>query len=138
MHTDYLEQVTQPDQTVNPLFACLGITVASISREKAVLSLPLKKEFIQGAGVVAGGIIATLADEAMAHVVIPNLGMNESTATIEMNIRFLRAVATGMLTAEARLVKKGRTLMTVTADVSDDRGRAVAHAGSSFMVIGKG
>ena len=54
---EYLNKVRKPNQTVNPLFAFLGVEVESISAGKAVIRLPLRKEFLQGAGVVAGGIL---------------------------------------------------------------------------------
>lgn len=137
MSNTYLDNLKQPDQTVNPLFNYLGIRVIEISKENAILDLTMKPEFIQGAGVVAGGIISTLADEAMAHVVIANLAENEDTATIEMNLRFLKAIVEGEIRAVAKLVKKGRNIFAVTADISNKSNQLIAHAGASFMVLDK-
>ena len=131
----YLEKVRERDQTVNPLFRYLGVIVEQISTENTILRLPLKHDFIQGAGVVAGGILAALADEAMAHVVLANLDEGQSTATIEMNIRYLRPVKEGEISAAARLVKTGRQIITVAAEVRDEKNSLLADAGASFMVI---
>ena len=60
-----------------------------------VLRLACKPEFVQGAGAVAGGVVAALADEAMAHVVLANLAEGQKTATIEMTVRYFRPVLTG-------------------------------------------
>lgn len=134
MREGYLEQVSRPGQTVNPIFNFLGVKVVKIAAEETVLELPLRPDFIQGAGVTAGGVIATLADEAMAHAVIGCLAPGESTATIEMNLRFLSGVREGLLRAAARVVKKGRRVITVEAEVSAE-GRTLALAGASFMVL---
>jgi uncharacterized protein (TIGR00369 family) len=120
---------------VNPLFKFLGVEVVEISRDQTELKLPFRREFIQGAGVIAGGVMAALADEAMAHVILSNLADHQSTTTIEMNLRFLKSVRSGEMRAVARVVKKGRKVITVMADVLDNKGRLLAQAGASFMVL---
>jgi len=137
MPQSYLKNLQMQQQTVNPLFNFLGVTIDIISREKVVLRLPFQNNFIQGAGVIAGGMMATLADEAMAHVVLANLNAGESTATIEMNIRYLKATARGEIIAEGVLIKKGKRVVTVKADILDDKRQLLAQAGASFMVIEK-
>jgi uncharacterized protein (TIGR00369 family) len=131
----YLDKVRELNQTVNPLFQYLGVIVESISAESTVLRLPLKHEFIQGAGVIAGGILASIADEAMAHVVLANLNEEQTTATIEMNIRYLRPIKEGEISAIARIIKKGRKIITATAEVQDEEKSLLAYAGASFMII---
>jgi uncharacterized protein (TIGR00369 family) len=134
---EYLKKVRLPDQSVNPLFAYLGVIIHEISAERAVMRLPFRPEFIQGGGLIAGGILATLADEAMAHAALAALGPGETTATIEMNIRYLKACPSGEITAAARLIKKGRRVMTVQADVLNGKNQIIAQAGASFMVLQK-
>ena len=137
MQADYLSEVRRPGQTANPLFTFLGIRVISITEEEAVLELPLRPDFRQGAGVTAGGVIATLADEAMAHAVLANLQPGESTATIEMNLRFLSPIKEGAVRAVARVIKKGRKVATVEAEIRDDSDRILARAGASFIILDK-
>jgi uncharacterized protein (TIGR00369 family) len=140
----YLEAVRQPGQTVNPLFAFLGVNLVEVGPDRAVLELPLRPEFIQGAGVVAGGVIAALADEAMAHVVLANLGPSRGAATIEMNVRYFRpvrlvspvgpALSEG-LKAVATLANLGRRIVSAEAAVSGPDGRVVAKASGSFFIL---
>jgi len=134
---EYLKKLQLPGQCVNPLFAYLGIVIETISAEQVVLHLPFRPDFIQGGGVIAGGIIATLADEAMAHAALVALKPGETTATIEMNIRYLKACPSGDITAEAALIKNGRRIMTMKAEITDSKGQTVAQAGASFMVLQK-
>jgi len=133
----YLKKVQQPGQNVNPLFACLGVVVEKLSHENVVLRLPFRPDFIQGGGMIAGGIIATLADEAMAHAALANLKPGETTATIEMNIRYLKGCASGDITATASLIKKGRRVITLQAEIANKNNQSVALAGASFMVLDK-
>ncbi len=131
----YLSEVQKPGQVVNPLFTFLGVEIVEISAAQAVLRLPFRPELIQGAGVVAGGVMAALADEAMAHVVLANLSEGRQTATIDLSMRYFRPVRQGGLTATARLVNAGRRILSVEAVLLDDRQRQVAKAGGSFFVI---
>jgi len=135
MLKDYLKRLQQPDQTLDPLLNFMGIKVEEISSERSVVSLPFQRGFVQGAGVVSGGVITTLADEAMAQVVIANLGEGETTTTIEMSSRFLRPVTGGEVRAEGRIVKKGKRVCAVQADVTDESGELVARVVASFLII---
>jgi uncharacterized protein (TIGR00369 family) len=133
----YFKKLQEEGQTVNPLFKFLGLSIELISKEKVIMRLPFRHDFIQGAGMIAGGMMAALADESMAHVVLANLNVGENTATIEMNIRYLKATAKGEIIAEAVLIKKGKRVVTVQADILDDKHQLLAQAGASFMVIEK-
>lgn len=135
MSEPYLDQVKKPGQTVNPLFAFLGVEIERADAEKAVLRLPAKAQFIQGGGVVAGGILATLADEAMAHAVLARLEPGQMTATIEMNVRYLKAVRQGDIVCEAVVIRAGRSVVTVQAELKDSQGRLLAVAGASFHLF---
>ena len=133
----YLAAMCGETQNVNALFNFLGARLISAANGEARIELPVSPCLTQGGGAVAGGILSTLADEAMAHAVISLLDGNSGTVTTEMNIRFLRGTdpKKGTLIATARVVKAGRTLMTVEANVHDDAGRLLATAGGSFLVI---
>ena len=132
---EYFKALQERGQGVNPLFAHLGATLDSVSREEVRLRLAVSKYLLQGAGVVAGGILATMADEAMAHVVMANLKAGAKTATIEMNMRYLRSAREGTLFAMGRIARQGRTIITTESEVRDQDGNLLALAGASFMVM---
>lgn len=125
-------------QDVNPLFNLIGARLVFAEGGKAAISLPISPCLTQGEGAIAGGILATLADEAMAHAVISLLPHDKHTVTTEMNIRYLRTADPdkgGMLTASASVVKPGRHIMTVEATVHDEKGRLLVTAGGSFYMV---
>lgn len=134
----YLEALRCPEQEVNPLFCFLGARLVAAGEGKACIELPVTGKLAQGGGVVAGGILATIADEAMAHAVLSILDADKQTVTTEMNIRYLRATdphKKGTLVATARVVKPGRSIMTADAEIHDAAGRLLATAGGSFFVV---
>jgi uncharacterized protein (TIGR00369 family) len=134
---EYFEAVKQREQTVNPLFALLRARLVFAEGGEASVVMPSGRHLCQGGGQVAGGILATLADECMAHAVLSLFTDKQAIATVEMNIRYLRAAAPkegGELVASANIVKKGRRLIATSATVSDSDGRLLATAGGTFYL----
>ena len=135
MSCDYLEKVKKPGQQINRLFNFLEVEIGEISKEKAELGLKAKKDFLQGGCIVAGGILATMLDEAMAHVVLANLSEGEKTVTIDMNVSYLKAVNdSDYLLAEGRIIRRGRRVIYVEADIRLESGAVAAKATASFLV----
>lgn len=136
---DYLAAVARPGQTVNNLFGFLGVAVKELSPGQARLSLPLRPEFLQGAGMVAGGVLATLLDETMAHAVLPALPPDQAVTTVELSTRYLSAVGPRDLDGPplaclARVVRQGKRIAFVEAEVSL-AGRGIARASASFLIV---
>ena len=131
----YLDAVRQIDQTVNPLFCFLKARLTLADHGKASIVMPVGPHLRQGGGNVAGGILATMADEAMAHVVMANLKAGAKTATIEMNMRYLRSAREGTLFAVGRIARQGRTIITTESEVLDQDNNLLALAGASFIVL---
>ncbi|MBU1248131.1 MAG: PaaI family thioesterase [Proteobacteria bacterium] len=133
---NYLQALALPGQTVNPLFQMLGIQIESITAERAILRLPFQEGFIQGAGVIAGGIIATLLDEAMAHVAIANLQEQEGkhTATIDFSIKYFSAARRDQeLIASAWIAKKGKRICFLESEIMATT-HVIAKATASFLI----
>lgn len=136
MTRNYLEAVCREGQTVNPLFTFLDARLTHVDAREAIIVIPVTERLRQGGGMVAGGILATLADEAMAHVVLAFLG-DKAAVTAEMNIRYLRGARPGQggsLTARATLIRGGQSLCVANATVHDSQERLLAVAGATFYV----
>lgn len=138
MPQTYLSAVRSENQTVNHLFRLLGARLADASGGRAEIVAPVSGMFSQGGGMVAGGILATLADEAMAHAVLSALPGGWACVTAEMNVRYLRGLspdAGGDIRAEASIVKRGSALVVAESRVFDTRGRLLATAGATFSIL---
>lgn len=137
MTSGYLQAVQQPGQQVNPLFNTLGLVLQRLDHEGALLVCKASPGLMQGAGVLAGGILATMADEAMAHAVLARLEPQQRTVTLEMSVRYLRPVRENDTAgATAWVLKQGRSIVTAEAEVRDGHQRLAAKAAASFMVLG--
>ena len=118
-----------------PFFRLLAIEVVEVTSGNATLSLEVRKELTQNHGVVHGGAIASLIDSAMAFAIIPLLAPKERVTTVDLTISYLRPLTKGRATATAKVVKSGRRLFVVTADVLDNDGRLAATSLSTYIKL---
>jgi uncharacterized protein (TIGR00369 family) len=63
------------------------------------------------------------------------LAEDESFTTLELKINFLKPVWQTRLTAEGRVVKRGRTIGLTECDITDENGSLVARASSTCMTL---
>lgn len=135
MLEQYLENIRQTDQSVNPLFTLLGIRVVAIEKDSATLSLIAKPELMQGAGQLAGGILATLLDETMAHAVLGGNDPTRITTTVDMNVSYYRPVHKGdEIVCVAHVTKRGGRVVFAEAIVHNEE-QKVAGSNGTFLVI---
>lgn len=99
----------------------LGIRVVSAGGRRARLRLPWRPEITQPLGYVHGGIIATLADAAAGWALFPEVDRPEGCTTLQMQINFLAPVVNAAMTADARIVRLGRTTALMDVDVRTGR-----------------
>ena len=86
-------------------------------------------------GVLHGGVTATLIDTAMAFAVRTRLPVDEATATIDLTVHYLRPHVTGTLTCTAKVVRAGKRIFTVSADVVGADDKLIATAISTYTRV---
>lgn len=116
-----------------PYLKLLGIEVESAGPGTATLVLPVRQEIMRNDGIVHGGAVASLIDSALAFAIIPMLADNERTVTIDMTIHYLRPITGGAAKTVARIVRIGRRVITVSAELFDENGKLAATALSTYM-----
>jgi len=94
----------------NPFIKFVGIQVPQLGRGYARFVLPFKPDLANSIGLMQGGVIAALADEAVAFALYSLAKEGETFNTVEMKINFLGAVKEGEVEAVARIAKRGRTI----------------------------
>jgi uncharacterized protein (TIGR00369 family) len=118
-----------------PYAHLLGIELDEISNGTASLGFDVRKELTQNHSVVHGGAIASLIDSATAFAIISLLAPKEKVTTVDLTISFLRPLTKGRATAVAKVVRAGRRLFVVSADVVDSDGSLAATALSTYIKL---
>jgi acyl-CoA thioesterase len=86
-------------------------------------------------GVVHGAVVFALVDTGMGAATMSLVGEGAACATIEIQLRYLSPVFAGPLCAEVRVVKAGKRIVHLAADVFGAPARLVATASGSFAII---
>ena len=116
-----------------PFAKLLGIEVDSVEAGHAVLSMKIRDDLKQNHGIAHGGSIAALIDSAMAIAIMPMLYENERTTTVDLTIHYLRPLTEGTARVSARVVRAGRRVITVSADLFDENEKLAATALSTYL-----
>ncbi len=119
----------------SPYYQLLGIQVVEMANGYARLVMPVRPHLFQLYGVVHGGAVASLADSAAAVALISTSAAEEKAFTLEMKLNFLAPTSEGVLTAEARLFHRGRTIAAGDVEVRNGQGRLVAKGIATFMPV---
>jgi uncharacterized protein (TIGR00369 family) len=104
----------------------------------ATVSMPVRPAAFGFTANLHGGAIATLVDVACAMAAARASGFDperQSLVTADMHLRYLGRPRTGMVHANAEVVKVGRQLIVVNCEVVDDEGHIVALADFSSMIV---
>ena len=118
-----------------PFLKLLGIEVESVGPGTATLLVPVREELMRNDGIVHGGVMASLIDSAFAFAIIPILADGERTVTVDMTIHYLRPLRSGVAKASAGIVRAGRHVITVSAELFDENDKLAATALSTYLRI---
>jgi uncharacterized protein (TIGR00369 family) len=118
-----------------PYAQLLGIEVEHAGPGVATLAMPVRRELTQNHGVVHGGAVASLIDSAMAFAIIPLLAPKEGVTTVDLTISYLRPVTEGRMRSTAKVVRAGRRLIVVSAEVFDSQQTLTATALSTYIKL---
>ena len=118
-----------------PFNSHVGFKLVRLHKDGVTIECPLRPELMNGAGVLHGGVTATLADVAVGMALARHLGRPRAATTVEMKINYLRPVAHGKIAARSHLVKVGARLCCGRVEIFDGERRPVAAALVTYMIL---
>ena len=120
---------------ISPFGKHLGVEVVEVGDGRARIRLPFRAELTNPAGKLHGGVIATLADSAMAMAVGSVLGVPGRHSTVKLEIKYKAPVTAGEIIAEAIVRQRKPTVFLGEAVIRDGSNQVVAKATATFMVM---
>jgi uncharacterized protein (TIGR00369 family) len=111
----------------------LGIRELDADDGTARLEIDAGSDHLNQAGVVHGGVLATLVDSAMG-LAARSTGGADGAATSQLTVTYLTPGQPGRITVTAQVRKQGEHLLVCDADAEQD-GRTLVHAVATFAVL---
>ena len=118
-----------------PFNQLLGIRVARLHKDGVTIQCALREELRNSAGVLHGGVTATMADAAVGISLARHFRGARIATTVELKISYLRPIMEGTATARAHLVKIGSRLCVGRVDLFDGERKLAASALVTYMLL---
>ena len=94
--------------------------------------------FLNPHGTVQGGFVAAMLDDTMGPALVSMTDGACVPSSLDMNVSFLRPVKPGRVIGKGRVVKLGKSLAFLEAELFDEAGELLARATSTARVTRTG
>ena len=97
--------------------ALIGAELTRVEPGLVEITLPYRAELAQQHGYLHAGIVTTIADSACGYAAYSLMPPNSEVLSVEFKVNLLRPAKGDTFLARAEVIKPGRTLTVVRADV---------------------
>jgi uncharacterized protein (TIGR00369 family) len=119
-----------------PCATLLSLDVLEADREngRVKIAFTAKPEFCNASGNVQGGFLAAMLDDCMGPAILIATNAEMFPSTIDLNVQYLAPAKPGQLIGKGRVVKIGKTIGFVEAELEDASGNPIARATASVRI----
>jgi uncharacterized protein (TIGR00369 family) len=126
-----------------PFFRLLGIEIVDVAPSWSKTRIVWRPELNQPAGILHGGVIASLVDTGIAHALLMTdrfgevSGQGGALVSVDLRIKYLRPVSSGAIECETTIPRLGKRIIHAASVVKNDAGNDVALGDSIYMVVAR-
>ncbi|HEX7722733.1 MAG TPA: PaaI family thioesterase [Pyrinomonadaceae bacterium] len=95
----------------------IGAGLSLVEPGVVEIALPYRADLLQQDGYLHAGIITTIADSACGYAAYTLMPADSNVLSVEFKVNLLRPAQGETFVARAEIIKAGRTLTVVRADV---------------------
>jgi acyl-CoA thioesterase len=128
------KKIPQEVEGFNPFGDLMGISFVKADGGYSQCLLKVDEKLMNPQKALHGGVAYSLADTGMGGALYSIMEPDELCASIEINMVYFRAVTSGMLTCDTRVVHRSKRIVTLESEVYND-GRIVAKAIGTFSIF---
>ena len=135
INPEYIDKV---NQLVNrsPYFSLLSMKISKVGAGFSELEIDLAEKHLQPFGFVHGGVYASIIDAAAFWSLYYDIDDQDTgVTTVDLKLNYLAPAVSGKLIAKGCQIKMGKTLGYAEAEVTDARGRILAHGTSTVILL---
>ena len=119
-----------------PFNTLLGIRAVRGHKDGLTIECDVRKELLNTASVLHGGVTATMADAAAGMAITRLTGGKKRITTVEMKLNYFRPVADGKLRARAYVIRLGSQIAVARVDLHDHKKNLAGAALVTYMILG--
>jgi uncharacterized protein (TIGR00369 family) len=112
----FAEQIAQ-SFTQQTIMTLIGAELTRVEPGIVEITLPYRADLAQQHGYLHAGIVTTIADSACGYAAYSLMPPNSDVLSVEFKVNLLRPAKGATFSAIAEVVKSGKTLTVVRADV---------------------
>lgn len=126
-----------------PFFNLIGLEVLDVEPGWSKTRIRHRPDLAQPAGIMHGGVIASLVDTGIAHALLMTerfLELREeggALVSIDLRIKYFRPVSEDAVVCESRITRLGRQIIHAEAVVTNAQGKEVARGDATYMAVTK-
>jgi uncharacterized protein (TIGR00369 family) len=125
-----------PEATPGSLHETMGFQRRSHWGEgRAVIEYLAGTHMCHSGGIVQGGFVTGWIDAAMAQALMSLVGVEQTPISLEIKVSFFAPARPGLVVAEGRVERAGRSTCFVEGDLRDASRTLLAKASSTVRLI---
>jgi uncharacterized protein (TIGR00369 family) len=134
---EFVQGLADGSLPLNTIARTLGYDVTEAEHGRVVIVAKPNDTLLNPAGTVHGGFSATLLDSCMGLAIQSTLEKGIAQTTLEFKISLMRPITpeTGTITAEGRVLGRGRRIGTAEGRIVDRNGRLLAHGTTTCLIF---
>lgn len=117
-----------------PCSQTLGFRSARVEADTVVLEYEPGANLLNPIGTLQGGIVAAILDDVFSVAILARLDPDDSAPTVEMKVSYLRPVLAGRVRGIGRVLRQGRGMAFVEAELQSLDGVLLAKASASVVI----
>lgn len=122
----------------NTLMETLDIKAVELTPDRVVMTMPVEPKTHQPWGMLHGGASVVLAETAASYGSFLSVDQETQIAVgMEINANHMRSVRSGIVTATAVPLHKGRTSMVWDIKITDDEDRLICVSRCTVAIVTK-
>jgi len=118
----------------HPFGDLIGFQFTKVRKGYSQCSLYVDEKLFNPHRVLHGGVLYAMADTGMGGALYGLLDKDELCATIEVKINYIKAVKSGSITCETKVINKGKKVAVIESELFND-GVLVAKALGTYSIF---
>ena len=124
-----------------PFFRLIGLEILDLGPGWSKARLVHRPDLNQPAGVMHGGVIASVIDSGIAHALLMTDVFREirkeggALVSVDLRVKYLRPVTEDAIVCESKIVRLGRQIIHAESVVTNADGKEVARGDATYMAV---